>query len=107
MDDREFQQILRDIGRARVEPPEGLVRRTKSAIHGTRFLPLTIFVSLAIQVLAGAGVLYALMSPAVAGEVKIYAVCSLLALSGIPLLVAVAARRQVTHFFRRMDRLTN
>jgi hypothetical protein len=107
MDDHELQQILRDIGRDRMQPPESLLRRTKAAIHGTRYLPLTVFLSLAMQVLAGMAVMYLLVSPAVAREVKIYAVCSLLALSGIPLLVTVAARRRITRFFRRMEQLAH
>jgi hypothetical protein len=104
-DDRELDEILKDIACQRFVPSDRLIRRTKAAIRGRRLLQAVAFLSLSTQVLSVAATAYALMSPELGPVARTFILAGLTAVFGSLAVAVVAARTRVIWFFRRIERL--
>ena len=105
MDDRELTQILVEIGRDRFRPPDELVRRTKQCIHGSRVIPVMVFLSLGLHLLTAAGVGLMLLGSEATWARSLIALAVLSLLSGTSLLLVIAVREPLAAICIQLDRV--
>ncbi len=105
MDNNKLDAMLRQFSRETYIPSESLVRRTKATLRGRRLLQGVVFLSLCLQLLTVGLVFYLLTSPEVPPAAKIFGAISLFAYIGCLVVAAVAARKKVAWFFKRVERL--
>jgi hypothetical protein len=103
MDDRELNALLAMIGKEEYRPSVAVLEAARQRLYRAPLLRAGLFASLLIQSFIWMAAIVALLSPAVAPEVKLALLFAGLAVWGCILVVLVAVRGPLAPLLARLD----
>jgi hypothetical protein len=106
MKDRELDNLLSQLGKEQVTPPEELVSATKKRIHRQFMFNLILSASLISQLLWIIPAIWLFMTPALSVTVKVVIYYSLSSVAGLVLTLIYFSRDKSEKFFTNLAEMT-
>lgn len=104
MENHELDKVLKDLSGEKIVAPEALIRETKSALHSSRLLPISVFFSFSFLTVCTLATIYALIYLEIPLQAKAYGITAMYAVFGAIDLAIIAARGRIIAFCRKTER---